>query len=113
MNLRVSGFDWDHGNRTKCQEHGVTIAQIEALFQHSPRIAPDLKHMTDEDRLIAVGKNRRMAAFVCRLHNFVASTIRTKDGRRLIRPVSARYMHAKEIEAYEEESSPSEKRSGR
>jgi len=38
------------------------------------------------------------------------SQIRTKNGRRLIRPVSARFMHAKEIEAYEEESPSSEKR---
>jgi uncharacterized DUF497 family protein len=54
MDLRVSGFDWDHGNRTKCLKHGVPIAQIEALFEHGPRIAPDLKHSADEDRLIAV-----------------------------------------------------------
>jgi len=35
----------------------------------------------------------------------VTFTLRTKDKRRLIRPVTARYMHAKEIEAYEKESS--------
>jgi uncharacterized protein len=35
---------------------------------------------------------------------FVAFTLRTKNGRRLIRPVTARYMHAKEIAAYEKES---------
>jgi len=32
MNLEVGGFDWDDGNRTKCQRHGVAIAEIEALF---------------------------------------------------------------------------------
>ena len=32
---------------------------------------------------------------------FVAFTMRMKNRRRLIRPVTARYMHAKEIEAYE------------
>jgi uncharacterized DUF497 family protein len=31
-------------------------------------------------------------------------TFGMKDGQRLIRPVSARYMHKKEIEAYETES---------
>jgi uncharacterized DUF497 family protein len=41
MNIQVSGFDWDSANRTKCQKHGVTFAEIEALFQHGPRIAPD------------------------------------------------------------------------
>jgi hypothetical protein len=32
MTLQVSGFDWDDGNRAKCQKHGVSIAEIEALF---------------------------------------------------------------------------------
>ena len=32
---------------------------------------------------------------------FVAFTLRTKNRHRLIRPVTARYMHAKEIAAYE------------
>ena len=94
MDLRVSGFDWDEGNRAKCQKHGLSIAQIEALFTHSPRIAPDRKHSADEDRLIAVGKTEIGRPL------FVAFTMRTKDGRRLIRPVSAQYMHAKEIAAY-------------
>ena len=104
VDLRVSGFDWGHGNRTKCQKHGVPIAQIEALFADGPRIAPDLKHSADEDRFIAVGRTSTGRPV------FVAFTIRTKNGRRLIRPVTARYMHAEEIEAYEKESATSENR---
>jgi hypothetical protein len=100
INLRVSGFDWDDGNRTKCRKHGVSITQIEALFAHNPRIAPDTKHSVDEDRLIAVGRTSTGRPV------FVGFTIRTKSGRRLIRPVTARYMHAKEIAAYEKEESP-------
>ena len=100
MNLKVSGFDWDPGNRAKCQKHGVSITQIEALFIREPRIAPDLKHSTDEDRLIAVGRTTNGRPL------FVAFTIREKDGRRLIRPVTARYMHTKEVQAYEKESPP-------
>jgi uncharacterized DUF497 family protein len=99
MDLRVSGFDWDDGNRKKCQTHGLTIPQIEALFANGPRIAPDPKHSEGEDRLIAVGRTKAGRPV------FVAFTLRTKDKRRLIRPVTARYMHAKEIEAYEKESS--------
>jgi|SRR5271165_3474583 len=95
MNFEVSGFDWDDGNRAKCQKHGVSIADIEALFADGPRVAPDPKHSAQEDRLIAVG--RTMAGRPV----FVAFTIRTKNNRRLIRPVTARYMHAKEIAAYE------------
>ena len=101
MELRVSGFDWDEGNRAKCQNHGLSIAQIEALLTHSPRIAPDRKHSADEDRFIAVGR-------VTGRPVFVAFTIRVKDKRRFIRPVTARFMHAKEVAAYEEESPTAE-----
>jgi uncharacterized DUF497 family protein len=98
MTLRVSGFDWDEGNREKCQQHGVSIAEIEDLFTQSPRIAPDPRHSGDEDRLIAVGRTKAGRPV------FMAFTIRTKSRRRLIRPVTARYMHAQEIAAYEKES---------
>jgi len=98
MNLRVSGFDWDDGNRAKCQKHGVSIARIEALFAQNPRVAPDPKHSATEDRLIAVGRMSSGRPV------FVAFTTRTKGSHRLIRPITARYMHAKEIAAYEKES---------
>jgi uncharacterized DUF497 family protein len=98
IDLRVGGFDWDEGNRAKCRKHGVSITQIEAVFAHNPRIAPDPEHSADEDRLIAVGRTSIGRPV------FVAFTIRTKNGRRLIRAVTARYMHAKEVAAYEKES---------
>jgi|SRR5579862_970151 len=98
MNLRVGGFDWDEGNRAKCQKHGVSILEIESLFAHNPLVAPDPKHSVDEDRLIAMGRTSTGRPV------FVAFTIRRKNQRRLIRPVTARYMHAKEIAAYDEES---------
>ena len=102
MDLRVSGFDWDEGNRKKCQQHGLSIAQIEGLFTHGPRIAPDHKHSADEDRLIAVGRTGTGRPA------FVAFTIRVKNNRRFIRPVTARFMHAKEAAAYEKEDSTAE-----
>jgi uncharacterized DUF497 family protein len=95
MSLQFGGFDWDKGNRTKCQKHGVSIADIEAVFTHAPRIAPDPTHSADEDRLIAVGTTSLGRPL------FVAFTMRTTGGRRLIRPVTARYMHAREAAAYE------------
>ncbi|MGA7684885.1 MAG: BrnT family toxin [Terriglobales bacterium] len=95
MNLQAGGFDWDDGNRSKCRKHGVSIAEIETVFVRGPRVAPDPVHSTDEDRLIAVGKTSAGRPL------FVAFTMRTKDGRRLIRPVTARYMHAREAAAYE------------
>jgi uncharacterized protein len=104
MNLRVVGFDWDEGNRAKCQKHGVSILEIEDLFAQSPRVAPDPAHSVDEDRLIAVGRTSTGRPV------FVAFTIRTKNKRRFIRPVTARYMHAKEIAAYDEESATPQNR---
>jgi uncharacterized DUF497 family protein len=99
MHEIVAGFDWDEGNRDKCQKHGVSIAEIEALLIGDPHIAPDLKHSAEEDRFIAVGRNGRGRPL------FVAFTLRTKGGERLVRPVTARYMHGKEIEGYEAEGS--------
>ena len=59
----------------------------------------DLTHSAREERLVAVGRNSRGRPM------FVVFTIRHRNGKRLIRPLSARYMHKKEIEGYEAESS--------
>jgi uncharacterized DUF497 family protein len=53
----VAGFDWDDGNRRKCQKHGLSVLAF-----------------------------------------------RLADGSQLIRPMSARYMHAKEVKHYEAQS---------
>jgi uncharacterized DUF497 family protein len=98
MDLRCDGFDWDDGNRSKCQKHGLSITEIEAVLKHDPRVAPDPKHSAEEDRLIAVGRTSAGRPL------FVAFTLRTKAGRHLIRPVTARYMHAREAAAYEKGS---------
>jgi hypothetical protein len=97
MMTTMAGFDWDDGNRRKCHKHGVSLAEIEALILATPRAAPDWKHSGAEERFIAVGRNARGRPM------FVAFTIREKDGQHLIRPISARYMHAKEIKSYEKE----------
>ena len=89
------GFEWDDGNREKCQRHGVSITEIELVLTEGPSIAPDFRHSIEEQRFIAVGRNAKGRPM------FVAFTFREQDGARLIRPVSARYMHKKEIERYE------------
>jgi uncharacterized protein len=99
MNGSAAKFDWDDGNREKCQQHGVTISEIEALLAGTPRVAPDHRHSELEKRFIAVGRNAQGRPI------FVAFTMRERGGQLLIRPVSARYMHRKEIEGYEKESS--------
>ena len=97
--IAVAGFDWDEGNLAKCIKHGVSVGEVEAFFRAGPAVAPDLVHSAAEDRLIAVGRTAHGRAL------FVAFTLREKQGHRLIRPVSARYMHKKEIAAYEKKSS--------
>jgi uncharacterized DUF497 family protein len=96
--IDFGGFDRDAGNREKCRKHGVAIEEIEALFHGKPRVAPSPKLETRESRLLAIGRNRSGRPL------FVAFTLRNKSGVLLIRPISARYMHAKEIAAYEAES---------
>lgn len=94
--LTFSGFDWDDGNREKCQKHGVSIAEIESLFQgKDPSLASDASHSLTETRSRAVGR-----ASTGR-YLFVVFTVREREGHRFIRPISARYMHRKEIRQYE------------
>jgi uncharacterized protein len=92
----VAEFDWDDGNREKCRRHGVAIADIEAVLGGNPRVAPDVKHTGAEERFIAVGHTRNGRPI------FIAFTVRMKEGRRVVRPITARYMHRREISRYEE-----------
>jgi uncharacterized protein len=94
----IARFDWDAANLEKCRKHGVSIAEIEDLLASGPSIAPDPKHSLSEQRFIAIGRNAAGRPM------FVAFTLRRRGRRSLIRPISARYMHAKEIARYEAES---------
>jgi uncharacterized DUF497 family protein len=98
MHIVVSGFDWDAGNLGKCQKHGVSSATIEDLFTRAVMVVPDAAHTDVETRLRAIGKDGSGR------HVFLVFTIRERDGRNLIRPISARYMHRKEVASYEEEN---------
>ena len=79
IKIIVPSFEWDRGNREKCQKHGLSIAEIEFIFQGRPRIAPDTRHSKEEDRLIAVGETEEGRAV------FVAFTLRHKNGQTFIR----------------------------
>ena len=79
----------------KCQKHGVSIAEIEFTLNNPSIVAPDLKHSVDEQRFIAIERNRAGRPM------FIAFTFRELDGEILIGPVSARHMHKEEIERYE------------
>ncbi len=93
--MDFSGFDWDDGNREKCRKHGVSIAEVENLFLSVPGLWPDLKNSALEPRTRAIGKTAKGRWI------FAVFTIRFREGFVLIRPISARYMHAKEIAHYE------------
>jgi uncharacterized DUF497 family protein len=98
--MHVSGFDWDNGNWPKCASHGVSQAEIEAMFHGTPMVLPDRTGVGGETRLNAIGLNEAGR------HLFVVFTIRHTGGVALIRPISARYMHQKEIDHYERRTRP-------
>ena len=98
MALSIAGFDWDAGNRAKCEKHGVSVAEVEGLFSRPLLIIPDASHSQSEERLRAIGKTASGRSV------FLVFTIRVRAGKRVIRPVSARYMHRKEVRHYEQEN---------
>jgi len=97
-------FDWDAGNRQKCQKHGLSARDIESIFQGPVSVFPDPEHSGEEERFIGIGKTEKHRSV------FVVFTLRRKDDVVLIRPISARYK--KEIDYYEKETSKTEKRRG-
>ena len=99
MNIGVSGFDWDDGNREKCQKHGVRLVEIEALFRTPDLfVSDDREHSQHEPRFLALGRSQAGRYVI------VAFTLREKGGEACIRPISARYMHEKEVKKYEKEN---------
>ena len=102
--MKVSGFDWDSGNLFKNEaKHDLSREVIEAFFHGTVFVSPDLAHSTKEDRFLAIGRDENGRPMV------VAFTFREKSGSKLIRPISARYMHAKEARKYEEAFAKNEK----
>ncbi len=95
MGVSGAGFDWDDGNWPKCGKHGITRDEIETLFAGDPAVYPDPAHSQREERMLAIGTTESgrwlLAAF----------TLRRRGRETLIRPISARYMHEKEVEHYE------------
>lgn len=98
MISEANGFDWDRGNRAKCEKHGLSVEAVESLFARPLAILPDTAHSQQEKRLKAIGRTEKGRGV------FIIFTLRRKNDELLIRPISARYMHKKEIEAYEKEN---------
>ncbi|MAF84047.1 MAG: BrnT family toxin [Gammaproteobacteria bacterium] len=97
MDVLFEGFNWDAGNTDKCRSHGVSIREIEsALVSNTLVVIPDTKHSKDEGRYFAVCRTAQGRDL------FVGFTFRMIAGKKLLRPVTARYMHRKEVKRYEQ-----------
>ncbi|MGH8118436.1 MAG: BrnT family toxin [Rhodanobacteraceae bacterium] len=91
--MKIAGFDWDRGNWPKCGKHGVSREEIEEVLLGNPAVMVD-PH-PDEPRMRAIGKT------TAGRYVFLVFMLRVVGGETRLRPVSARYMHKKEIEHYE------------
>ena len=103
--MQIDGFDWDDGNLAKCRKHGVSVEEIEELFvSGAVLILPDTQHSLAEERSKAIGKTSAGRWI------FLAFTLRQREGSHLLRPVSVRYMHRKEVDYYEKDNSTAPER---
>lgn len=93
MIVTVDGFRWDDSNRAHCGKHGVTREEIEHVLSRMTFYVPD--PYPDEPRMRTVGLNKTNR------HIFVVFSFREIGDAWYIRATSARYMHAKEVKAYE------------
>lgn len=91
----VEGFEWDAGNIDKCERHGVSISLIENVFVREVHILGDILHSNEEERFVAIGKTLDGRGV------FVGFTFRPGKTSRLIRPITARFMHEREVKKYE------------
>jgi uncharacterized DUF497 family protein len=74
----------------------VSIAAIESAFRRPIAVVPDPRHSTAEERFKAIGVTDEGR------HVLVVFALRSRGGERFIRPISARYMHGREVRYYEE-----------
>jgi uncharacterized DUF497 family protein len=92
----ILGLEWDESNYAKCQKHGVTPEEIEDVLTSGSMVRfPD--PYPDEPRLRGIGTTQA-GRYV-----FLVYTLRPATGGVRIRPISARYMHKKEIDYYEQQ----------
>ncbi|MDX3773368.1 BrnT family toxin [Chromatiaceae bacterium AAb-1] len=92
----ITGFEWDAGNERKSLEkHAVSHFEAEQVFFNQPLLVQaDQKHSQAEARYHALGKSDESRL----LH--ITFTLRSSDT--LIRIISARDMHRKERDIYEQ-----------
>ena len=94
--MKFRRFDWNEGNWPKCSKHGLSKQEIEEVLLGSPAVMPDPS--PEEPRMRAIGKTTG-GRYV-----FLVFMLRKAGTSLLLRPISARYMHTKEINHYESKS---------
>ncbi len=67
------------------------MAEIEALFRGGLAVRPDIVHSAIEERFQGFGRTQAGR------HVFVVFTVRIIESAQCIRPISARFMHDKEV----------------
>jgi len=83
--MDFEGFNWDRGNRSKCQQHGMKLPEIESVFAGPVVILPDIENPAGERRFRAIGTTSEGR------NAFVVFTLRPGKNGQLVRPISARY----------------------
>lgn len=91
--MQIAGFDWDDGNWPKCAKHGVSREEIEQVLLGEPAVMAD--PCPEEPRMRAIGKT------AAGRYVFLVFMVRNIGGQARLRPISARYMHQKEVDHYE------------
>jgi uncharacterized DUF497 family protein len=74
------------------------------MFRRPIAVLPDPLHSDIEERFKAIGQTREGRPVL------VVFTLRRRGGQNYVRPLSARYMHRKEIEHYEAEAAKTNQR---
>lgn len=101
MTREIAGIEWDAGNWPKCGKHGVSQEETEALLTSGyAAVLPDRTTRSEEVRYNAIGplpSGRWL---------FAVFTMREHDGNLYFRPISARFMHLKEVRRYERQEEP-------
>ena len=93
---RIEGFNWDDGNsRKSADKHDVSQSEAEQVFFNEPLlIVEDTRHSGDEPRFHALGRTD--------LGRLLHVTFTLRRDNRLIRTISARPMHRRERDRYEQ-----------
>ena len=92
---KITAFDWDDGNARKNDKHGVAMAEAEQVFFNQPLLViDDIKHSQGEGRFHALGKTNE--------DRLLHITFTLRHAGESIRVISARDMHRKERNIYEQ-----------